>query len=53
MFKKFKVLVENQAWGKIKKLRIDNGLEFCGLDFNDFCGIQGITRHKTLVGKPQ
>jgi len=44
IFKKFKALIENQA---------DNGLEFCDSEFTEFCAINGITRHKTLVGKPQ
>ena len=53
MFKKFKALVENQTGRKIKKLRTDNGLEFCETDFNEFCAEQGVARHKTLVGTPQ
>jgi len=53
IFKKFKALVENQIGRKIKKLRINNGLEFCESDFNEFCVVQGIARHRTLVGKPQ
>jgi len=53
MFKKFKALLENQTGRKIKKLRTDNGLEFCETNFNEFCVEQGIARHKTLVGTPQ
>ena len=53
MFKKFKALVENQTRRKIKKLRTDNGLEFVESEFEEFCTMNGITRHKTLVGKPQ
>ena len=53
MFKKFKAHVENQTGRQIKKFRTDNGLEFYGLDFNQLCAVQGIARHKTLVGKPQ
>ena len=52
MFKKFKPLVENQTGKKIKKLRTDNGLEFVELEFEEFCTMNGIARHKTLVGKP-
>ena len=37
MFKKFKNLVGNQTGRKIKKLRTDNGLEFCESDFNKLC----------------
>jgi len=53
MFKKFKALVENQTGRKIKKLRTDNSLEFCEIEFNTFGVTEGITRHKTLVRKPQ
>ena len=53
MFKKFKALVENQTGRKIKKLRTDNGLEFVESEFEEFCTMNGIARHKTLVGKPQ
>jgi hypothetical protein len=41
-FKEFKALVENQIEKKIKVLRIDNGGEFCGNEFEEFykkCGI--------------
>ena len=53
MIKKFKTLVENQTGRKIKKLMTDNGLEFCETKFNEFCAVNDIARHKTLVGKPQ
>ena len=53
MFKKFKALVENLTGMMIKKPRIDNGLEFCESEFNEFCATEDIARHKTLVGKPQ
>ena len=53
MFKKFKALVDNQTGRKIKKFRTDNSLEFCESDFNEFYAVQGIARHKTIVGKPQ
>ena len=45
--------LKNQTGRKIKKLRTDNGLEFCETDFNEFCAVNGIVRYKTLVGKPQ
>ena len=41
-FKKWKTLVENQTGKKIKRLRTDNGLEFCSGDFNEFCADAGI-----------
>jgi len=52
LFKKFKALVENPSGRKIKKLRIDNGLEFCETEFNEFCELNYIDRHKTLDRKP-
>ena len=53
MFKKFKAIVEHQTRRKIKKLRTDNGIEFVESEFNEFCAVNGIARHQTLVGKPQ
>ena len=52
-FKGWKTLVENQTSRKIKRLRTDNGLEFCSEPFNDFCKDNGIARHKTVAGTPQ
>ena len=52
MLKKFKALVENETSRKIKKLRTDNSLEFYKSNFNEFCIIHSIDRHKTLVRKP-
>ncbi|CAM8964428.1 unnamed protein product [Rhodiola kirilowii] len=44
-FKQWKTLVENQIGKKIKRLRTDNGLEFCSSEFNEFCKNEGIARH--------
>jgi hypothetical protein len=52
-FKQWKSLVENQTGRKIKKLRTDNGLEFCNSEFNSLCADHGIARHKTVPGTPQ
>jgi hypothetical protein len=52
-FKDFKALVENQTKKKIKVLRTDNGGEFCGNEFEEFCKKCGITRHKTNPYTPQ
>ena len=38
---------------KVKRLRTDNGLEFCNRDFDNFCKAEGILRHKTVVNTPQ
>jgi transposase InsO family protein len=45
--------VENKTGRKIKKLRTDNGLEFCNSEFNFLCVDHGIARHKTVPGTPQ
>nr|GEZ44442.1 retrovirus-related Pol polyprotein from transposon TNT 1-94 [Tanacetum cinerariifolium] len=45
--------VTSRGGKKIKKLRTDNGLEFCGEIFNALCQKYGIARHHTLVRTPQ
>ena len=52
-FKEFKALVENQSEKKIKVLRTDNGGEFCGNEFEDFCKKCGIGRKKNTPYTPQ
>jgi hypothetical protein len=52
-FKEFKALVENQTEKKIKVLRTDNGGEFCGNEFKEFCKKCGIARQKTTPYTPQ
>ncbi|KAH9648352.1 hypothetical protein KPL70_025549 [Citrus sinensis] len=52
-FKEWKTLVENQTGKKVKKLRIDNGLEFCNQQFSSYCANEGIARHKTVRLTPQ
>nr|GEZ98306.1 hypothetical protein [Tanacetum cinerariifolium] len=37
----------------VKKLRTDNGLEFCNQEFEKLCIESGIARHLTVVGTPQ
>lgn len=46
-------MVETQSERKIKKLRTDNGLEFCNLRFNSFCKDEGVVRHRTCTYTPQ
>lgn len=43
-FKEWKVMVERQTERKVKKLRTDNGMEFCSNEFNSYC--------KALLGTP-
>ena len=52
-FKDWKALVENQTGKKVKKLRTDNGLEYCNKMFDDFCASEGIARHRTVRMTPQ
>lgn len=52
-FKDWKVLIENQVGKKIKRLRTDNGLEFCSNEFDRFCKDEGIARHHTVRHTPQ
>jgi len=53
VFKEWKTLLENQTGKKIKRLRTDNDLEFCNYQFDEFCKVEGIARHKTVVNTPQ
>ncbi|GKA89306.1 retrovirus-related pol polyprotein from transposon TNT 1-94 [Tanacetum coccineum] len=52
-FKEWKQLVENQSGRTVKKLRTNNGLEFCNQEFKQLCIESGIARHLTVVGTPQ
>jgi transposase InsO family protein len=52
-FKEFKALVENQTKKKIKVLRTDNGGEFFGNEFEEFCKKHGIAMQKTTPYTPQ
>ena len=47
-FKQWKVLIENQTGRKIKKLKTDNGLEFCENLFMKFCSSNGKAQHLTV-----
>nr|GEV74050.1 retrotransposon protein, putative, Ty1-copia subclass [Tanacetum cinerariifolium] len=46
-------LGENQTWRMVKKLRTDNGLEFCKQEFEQLCIESRIARHLIVVGTPQ
>lgn len=46
-------MVEVQSERKVKRLRTDNGLEFCNRRFDSFCKDEGIVRHKTCTYTPQ
>ncbi|GKV36989.1 hypothetical protein SLEP1_g45065 [Rubroshorea leprosula] len=53
VFKKFKVLVENEAGKSVKVLRTDHGGEFNSKEFADFCETNGIKRQLTAAYTPQ
>lgn len=52
-FKYWKVMIENQTGRKVKKLRTDNGLEYCSDQFNKYCKDEGVARHYTVARTPQ
>jgi len=47
-FKEWKTLIEKQTERKVKRLGIDNDLEFCSTKFNKFCKDEGIARQFTV-----
>ncbi|GJW77491.1 retrotransposon protein, putative, ty1-copia subclass [Tanacetum coccineum] len=47
-FKEWKQLVENQTGRTVKKLRTNNGLEFCNREFEQLCIESGIAKHLTF-----
>ena len=51
-FKQWKILIENQTGKKIKRLRTDNGMEFCGSKFNKFRNVEEIVCHHTVRDIP-
>ena len=46
-------MVEKQTSKYVKCLRTDNGLEFCSDEFNNFCKVHEIMRHRTVRYTPQ
>ncbi|KAL6345221.1 hypothetical protein AAG906_015704 [Vitis piasezkii] len=52
-FKQWKAMIEKQTGKQIKRLRTNNGMEFCGKEFNEFCNNEGIVRHCTVRHTPQ
>ena len=52
-FKEWKMMVEVQTGRKVKKLRTDNGWEFVKSEFEDYCKMHDILRHKTVAYTPQ
>lgn len=52
-FKIFKKYAENQTGFTLKKLRSDNGKEYCNKSFVDFCRKNGIEHQKSAPYSPQ
>ncbi|KAH9754237.1 hypothetical protein KPL71_015385 [Citrus sinensis] len=52
-FKAWKTLIETQTNRKVRRVRTDNGLEFCNKQFDVLCEKSGIQRHKTVRHTPQ
>lgn len=45
--------MENQTYREVKKLRTDNGLEFCNYQFDAMCKENCTVMHKTVAYTPQ
>ena len=52
-FKDWHTMVSNLHGTKLKVLRTNNGMEFVWGEFNEFCIVEGIKRHKKVTGTPQ
>ncbi|TXG60670.1 hypothetical protein EZV62_015243 [Acer yangbiense] len=50
-FREWKTLVEKQSERKVKKLRTNNGLEFCSDEFTDFCKKEGDGFAKSIISR--
>jgi len=53
IFTEWKKMVETHSERKLKKLRTDNGLEFCNQKFDGFCKKEGIVLQRTCTYTPQ
>ena len=47
-FKKWKGLVENETWKKLKCLRLDNGGRYYENEFDNYCSYHGIHKAKIV-----
>lgn len=47
-FKQWKTMIEKQISKKNKRLRTNNGPEFCSREFDEFCRNEGIVRHNMV-----
>lgn len=51
-FKEWKALVENQTGKRVKKLKTNNGLEYCNKKFDRFYANEEIARHSSIRLSP-
>ena len=47
------MLIEKQTSKRIKRLKTDNGMEYCSEEFEKFCRDEGIMKHKTAAETPK
>lgn len=52
-FNKWAAPMENQTNKKTNRLRTNNGLEYYSCEFEKFCKVRGIARHRTITYTPQ
>lgn len=52
-FREWCVKSENEKRVALKCLRTDNGMEFLSSEFEGFCKMKGIKRHRTVPRNPQ
>lgn len=52
-FKSWRTLIENQTGKIMKRLRTNNGLEYCANELTEYCKKNGIARHRIVAGTPQ
>lgn len=52
-FKRFVVRAERQTGLKIRRIRTDNGLEYCNIKFNEYLNEKGIVHERTNTYSPQ
>ena len=52
-FKQWKAMIEKQTGKKVKRLKTDNGMKFCSIEFDQFCKNKGIVWHRTVRYTPQ
>ena len=52
-FKEWKTEAEKQTNCSVKRIRTDNGLEFCSKSWEDFTKANGIIHERTMVYTPE